>query len=236
LNIRPACLLKTSVFLALAALALTGCLPPRALPLRGALSSPHALPTSAATLAVGYHRIRFRWQLKESQFSAKGDGAARAAFPDSARFDFVASGPLGGSGVALLFDDTLVAPGGKGVRKYLPPTPFLWAALGRLAVPPASDTVVRVDGDTVRADIGRLSQDGELTGSGADSATIWRVAFAGGELASLARLSGGRVRGTVVRDLARGRIKYDDGGHRSLTLTQVRIEAVPAFDLSVWNP
>ena len=185
---------------------------------------------------MGYHWIRFRWQLKQSQFSAKGDGAARTAFPDSARFDFVASGPLGGSGVALLFDDTLVAPGGKGVRKYLPPTPFLWAALGRLAVPPASDTVVRVDGDTVRADIGHLPEGGELTSGGADSATIWRVAFAGGELASLARLNGGRVRGTVVRDMARGRIKYDDGGHRSLTLTQVRIEAVPAFDLSVWHP
>ncbi len=234
--IRPTCLPKTSVFIGLAAAALTGCLPPRALPLRGTPASARLLPTSAATLAVGYHRIRFRWQLQQSQFSAKGDGAARTAFPDSARFDFVASGPLGGSGVALLFDDTLVAPGGKGVHKYLPPTPFLWAALGRLAVPPASDTIVRVDGDTVRADIGHLPQNGELTSDGADSATIWRVAFAGGELASLARLSGGRVRGAVVRQMARGRIEYDDGGHWSLTLTEMRNEAVPAFDSSVWHP
>lgn len=228
-------LLKTSVFALAAASAVTGCLPPRALPLSGVAASPRELP-SAVTLPAGYHRIRFRWQLKTTQFSAKGDGAARTAFPDSARFDFVASGPLGGSGVALLFDDTLVAPGGKGVRKYLPPTPFLWAALGRLAVPPAPDTVVRVDGDTVRADIGRLPPSGELASDGADSATIWRVAFAGGELASLARLRGGRVRGTMVRDLARGRIKFDDGVQRSLTLTQVRSEAVPAFDSGVWHP
>jgi len=235
LTIRDGQLPKTSVCLLVVVSAMAGCLPPRALPLPGVAASPRALPTAAVTLPTGYHRIRFRWQLNASQFTAKGDGAARTAFPDSARLDFVTSGPFGGNGVALLFGDTLVAPGGKGVRKYLPPTPFLWAALGRLAVPPAPDTVVRVDGDTVRADIGHLP-GGEVEGHGADSATIWRVAFTGGELASLARLSGGRVRGTVVRDIVRGRIKYDDGGHRSLTLTQVRSEAVPAFDLSVWHP
>ena len=226
--------MKTFVLTLIGAVTATGCLPPRALPLRGVAASPRLLPTASAVLAAGYHRIRFHWQLRASQFSAKGDGAARTAYPDSARFDFVASGPFGGSGVALLFNDTLVAPGGKGVRKYLPATPFLWAALGRLAVPPAPDTVVRVDGDTVRADIGHLPPNGELASDVADSATVWRVAFAGGELASLARLSGGRVRGTMVRDTTKGRIRYDEG-HRSLTLTQVRSEAVPAFDPSVWQ-
>jgi hypothetical protein len=208
--------------------AVVGCLPPRVTPLRGLPAPTRVLPAATVSLPSGYHRIRFRWRLSDPRFSVGGDGAARTAFPDSARLDFVAGGPLGGGGHALLFDDTLVAPGSGGTRRYLPATPFLWATLGRLAVPTAPDTVVRVDGDTVRADIGAV-----LSGDG----TVWRAAFAGGELTSLARVSGGRVRETVVRDLERGRIVYNNAGaHRSLTLTQVRSEAVPVFDPSVWHP
>jgi hypothetical protein len=205
-----------------------GCLPPRAMPLRGVPAPTGALPLAAASLPLGYHRLRFHWRFSDSRFSASGDGAARVAYPDSARLDFVAGGPLGGSGRALLFDDTLVAPGSGGARRYLPATPLLWATLGRLAVPTARDTIVRVDGDTVRADIGpTLSGDG----------SVWRAAFAGGTLTSLARLSGGRVRETVKRDMERGRIQYGNGdAHRSLTLTQVRSEAVAAFDSSIWHP
>jgi hypothetical protein len=204
----------------------TACLPPRALPLPGVLTTTKGLPPHMAELPTGYHRIRFRWQYRSAQYSANGDGAARIAFPDTARLDFVVSGPLGGSGYALLFDDTLVAPGGKGMKRYLPPTPFVWATLGRLVVPAGRDTVVRVEGDTVRADIGPAEPD---------TGTVWRASFAGGELTGLARLSGGRVRGWVVRDVEKGRIRYDDGSHRSLTLTQVRSEAVPPFDPSVWH-
>jgi hypothetical protein len=223
---------KTFVWVLLGACLAAGCLPPRALPLTGVAASPRELPENMSQLTPGYHRVRFRWQVRTTQFSTKGDGAARVAFPDSARFDFVGSGPFGGSGLALLFADTLVAPGGKGLRRYLPATPFLWAALGRLAVPPASDTVVRVDGDTIRADIGYppLGGEGEV-----EAGTVWRVAFSGGQITSLARLSGGRVRGKVVRDVARGRIRYEDG-HGSLTLTQVRSEAVPPFASDVWHP
>jgi hypothetical protein len=204
----------------------TGCLPPRAVLLTGAPATVAALPPHIAELPSGYHRIRFRWQYRSAQYAANGDGAARIAFPDTARLDFVVSGPLGGSGYALLFDDTLVAPSGKGMKRYLPATPFVWATLGRLVVPAAPDTVVRIEGDTVRADIGPAEP-------GAD--TVWRASFAGGELTGLARLSGGRVRGWVVRDIAKGRIRYNDGSHRSLTLTQVRSEAVPPFDPSVWH-
>jgi hypothetical protein len=203
-----------------------GCLPPKALPLNGAPATTEVLPSHIAELPTGYHRIRFRWQYRSTQYAASGDGAARIAFPDTGRLDFVVSGPLGGSGYALLFDDTLVAPGGKRMKRYLPATPFLWAMLGRLAVPAAVDTVVRVEGDTVRADIGPVEPD---------TGTVWRASFAGGELTGLARLSGGRVRGWVGRDVERGRIRYDDGSHRSLTLTQVRSEAVPPFDPSVWH-
>jgi hypothetical protein len=218
---------QTAVCVALATCLLTGCLPPRALPLPGTPSTTQAIPRGVATLPPGYHRIRFRWKFRNTQYSTSGDGAARVAYPDSGRLDFVVGGPLGGSGFALLFDDTLVAPGGKGPRRYLPATPFLWATLGRLAVPPAADTVVRIDGDTVRADIGP-----EPPAVG----VVWRVSFAGGELTSLARLSGGRVRGRVDRDVERGRIRYTDGRGQSLTLTQVRSEEVPAFDPSVWHP
>lgn len=217
----------TGVWLLLAGGLVTGCLPPRALPLRGAPATTRDLPRAMDSLPAGYHRIRFRWRYRDPQYSTSGDGVARVAFPDSARLDFFVSGPLGGSGYALLFADTLVAPGGKRMRRYLPPTPFLWATLGRLAVPPAADTVVKVDGDTVRADIGP---------AGGQTGTVWRASFANGELTGLARLSGGRVHGWVVREMARGRVRYDDGSRRSLTLTQVRSEPVPAFDSSVWHP
>jgi hypothetical protein len=209
-----------TVALQLAVTALCGCLPPKALPLTGVLAPRTALPAGAHRLPVGYHRIRFRWHFRDPQYAVNGDGAARVAYPDSARLDFVV-------GHALLFGDTLVAPGGGGVRRYLPAIPLLWATLGRLAVPSAPDTIVRVQGDTVRADIGPTAPD----------STVWRVAFLGGELTSLARLSGGRIRETVARDVERGRVRYDNSGaHRSLTLTQVRSEAVPAFDSLVWHP
>ncbi len=211
----------------LACLGLAGCLPPRALPLRGIPASPALIPRAVAALPPGHVRIRFRWRVRDPQFSVGGDGAARTAAPDSARLDFVVGGALGGSGHALLFDDTLVAPGSGGVRRYLPATPLLWASLGRLAVPAAADTVVRLQGDTVRADIGA---PGVLHG------VVWRIAIAGGQLTSLSRLQGGRVRETVVRELDRGRIRYDNpGAHRSLTLTQIRSEPVPEFDPAIWR-
>jgi hypothetical protein len=217
--------LTGSVILAAGA---AGCLPPRALPLSGSPAPTRALPTAAATVAPGHHRVRFRWRYRDPRFSASGDGAARVAYPDSARLDFIVGGPLGGSGRALLFGDTLVAPDGGGVHRYLPATPLVWATLGRLAVPAAADTIVRVDGDTVRADIGSPT-----VGEG----TVWRVAFIGGELTGLARLNGGRVRETVERSVERGRIQYENAGaRRSLTLTQVRSEEVSAFDSSVWHP
>jgi hypothetical protein len=220
---------RRSVAAVLVGLLATACLPPRVLPLHGTPAPTGVLPSMAARLPSGSHRLQFRWRYRDTQFTAGGDGAARTTSPDSARLDFVVGGPLGGGGRALLFGDMLVAPGGGGVHRYLPATPLIWATLGRLAVPAASDTAVRVDGDTVRADIGSAPEGG--------GGTVWRVEFAGGELTSLARLSGGRVRETVVRDMAHGRIRYENpGSRRSLTLTQVRSESVPAFDSSVWHP
>lgn len=215
----------TSGILLIAALS-TGCLPPRAGPLLGV---PSPMPLPMTVLPPGYQRVRFHWRYRDLDGSASGDGAARIAPPDSARLDFLLSGPIGGGGYALLLGDTLVAPGNGGARRYLPATPLLWATLGRLAVPAAADTVIRVDGDTLRADIGGTS------GVGKDAST-WRVAFVDGQMVSLARLSGGRVHEVVTRDLQHARVHYENtGARRSLTLTQVRSEAVAEFDPDVWR-
>jgi len=205
----------------------TACVPPRAGPLPG-VPSPVHLPSTA--LPAGHQRIRFHWRYRDTDGSASGDGAARIAPPDSARLDFVLSGPIGGGGFALLFGDSLVTPAKGGARRYLPATPMLWGTLGRLAVPATADTTVRVDGDTLWADIGEI-------GGVAQGDTTWRVAFQGGQLVSLARLNGGRVREVLTRDLGQGRIHYENtGARRSLTLTKVRSEAVSEFDPDVWRP
>jgi hypothetical protein len=49
----------------------------------------------------------------------------------------------------------LRTPNAELARRYIPPTPMMWASLGRLAIPALRDTVVRLDGDLLRADVGR---------------------------------------------------------------------------------
>ena len=96
-------------------------------------------------------------------------------------------------------------------------------------MPAGADTVVRVDGDTIRADIGDTSG---VAGGGA----TWRVTFTAGQMTSLAKLSGGRVRERVTRDLRQARVQYENmDARRSLTLTQVRSDTVPEFDPDVWQ-
>ena len=98
----------------------------------------------------------------------------------------------------------------------------MWAALGRLAVPPAADTTARVDGDTLRADIGRVDP--------------WRVTFVGGRLVRLERIVGTRIQEWVDR-ASPDTIRYrHEGARRSLTLTILRTQTVPAFDASIWPP
>lgn len=152
---------------------------------------------------------------------ARGEGVARVASPDSARLDFFVD-PGVGAGYALLVGDRLDAPGIALVRRYLPPPPLLWATLGRLHVGPARDTVVRVDGDTIRADIG--------------AEPIWRAAFAGGRLVRLERIEGGRVVERVVRGTDDG-VQYEQlSARRSLSLSVTRRSEVPPFDASIWRP
>ena len=144
------------------------------------------------------------------------------AAPDSARLDLFVSGVFGGSGVAFLIGDSVFAPGGALVRRFIPPPPLMWAALGRLAVPPAADTTVRVDGDTLRADIGRVDR--------------WRATFVGQQLVRLERIADGRIQEWVTRS-APDTIRYrHEGASRTLGITITRTETVPAFDASIWPP
>jgi hypothetical protein len=152
--------------------------------------------------------------------TARGDGVARIAYPDSIRLDFFLGGGYG-SGVAVLIGDSLTVPGPDMARRLVPPRALLWAALGQLVLPAERDTVVRVDGSTLRADIG--------------SPVHWRVTFNGDSLARLERVDGGRLREWVERGSDQ-RIQYrHESSGRRLFLVIQRSDAVTPFDSSIWR-
>jgi hypothetical protein len=166
--------------------------------------------------------VNFRWEFVERDVAARGEGVARIAPPDSARVDFFLDGGYGG-GWAVLIGDQLKTPGGAGfVRRYVPPPALMWAALGRLAVPAAADTVARQDGSLLRADIG--------------TDPVWRVTFDGERLAAVERIDGGRVVERVSR-VANGTATYrNDNARRSLVLRVTGVQGVPEFDETIWRP
>jgi hypothetical protein len=192
---------------------------PRAAPLAGAPTPTVRFPDTR--LPSGARRIVFGWEYKDQDgFSARGEGLARIAAPDSARMDFFLTGGFGG-GWAILVGDRLSSPGPDVVRRLIPPPPLLWATLGRLAVPAARDTTARTAGDTLRADIGE--------------GTRWRVTFVGPRLTRLERVDGGRIVEWVSRDGAT--LHYENAAaHRSLTLRVERTEEVSGFDATIWRP
>ena len=192
---------------------------PRARPLSGT-PVPARLP--AAQLSPERQRLDFRWEFVDGDLSARGDGVARLAAPDSARVDFFLDGGLGG-GWAVLIGDRLSTPNGAGaIKRYLPPPALLWAALGRLAVPAGADTVARRDGDLLRADIG--------------PDPLWRVTFAGERLAGVERIERGRIAERVER-ASDGSASYrNDAAHRSLVLRVTRSQGGMAFDENIWRP
>ena len=157
---------RFSQLIAISALAGFACAP-RAGRLAGT-PAPARLP--GTELPRGNQRIVFRWDYVDQALAAKGEGVARISSPDSVRLDFFLDGGLGG-GYAIVIGDSISTPGGDQVRRYLPPVALLWASLGKLAVPPVPDTVAKVDGGTLRADIGH------------DPA--WRVTFTGDRLTRL---------------------------------------------------
>jgi hypothetical protein len=190
---------------------------PKAPPMIGTIA-PAGIP--ATRLPPVHRTIVFLWNYADPDFRAKGDGAARVAPPDSVRLDLFVGGGYG-SGSAVLVGDRLVARGDGRIRSYLPPVPFLWAALGRLAVPPASDTAARVDGDTLRVEIG--------------SDPAWRATFAADELRRIELIEGGRIQQWVTRDSA-GHVHYEhERARRTLDLIVTRVDTVPAFDAAIWR-
>jgi hypothetical protein len=169
----------------------------------------------------------FRWAYSERVFSARGDGAARVAAPDSARLDFFEANGTG-LGYAIILGDSIYTPGGDEARRYLPPIPLLWAAFGTLRLVGA-DTILRVDGDTLRADI--VSD----TSSAASRTSFWRVAFKDRTLVRLERISKSRLVEFVERaDTAQVRYRHNPA-RRSLGLTIRQTARGTPFDPSIWQ-
>jgi hypothetical protein len=96
----------------------------------------------------------------------------------------------------------------------------MWAALGRLAIPPLPDTVVRIDGDLLRADVGRPVR--------------WRVTIRGDTLVALEHILDGKITESIARG-ADGVLTYRaPGARRRLDLTILRDEP-GSFDASIWS-
>jgi hypothetical protein len=203
---------------ALVLLAGGACAPPRLAPLSGVPVPVQQLPKGS--LPYGYRKVVFRWELRDGDVTARGDGVARIASPDSVRLDFFLGGGFG-SGAAVLIGDSLHVPGPDMARRLVPPRALLWAALGRLDLPAERDTVVRVDAGVLRADIG--------------SPVHWRATFRGDTLTRLERVEGGRLQEWVER-AADQTVQYrNEADRRTLSLVIQRSDAVPPFDPSIWH-
>jgi hypothetical protein len=173
-----------------------------------------------AHVARGHWQMNFRWELDDPDLSGSGEGVARIASPDSVRLDFFLAGGLAG-GAAVIIGDSLRLPGTEFVRRMVPPPALLWAALGRSALPATADTVVRVEGALLRADLGRPTE--------------WRVTFRNDSLVHVDRISGGRVVEWVDRaDLTRVRYR-NESTRRTLTLALKAPERVMEFDAQIWT-
>lgn len=206
----------TLAFVAVGSLA--ACAPPRIAALPGAAAPSRRLPSPPPP--TGHRRVVFDWELKDQDLTAKGEGVARIAYPDSIRLDFFLGGAYGG-GAAILIGDSLAVPGNDMARRLIPPRTLLWAALGQLVLPAERDTVVRVDGPTLRADVG--------------SPVHWRVTFQDDSLTRLERIDGGRLREWVERGPDK-RVQYrHESSGRMLTLVLQRLDTVNAFDSSIWR-
>ena len=194
------------------------CARPRIETLPGAAAPSRRLPPSP--VLTGHRKIVFQWELKDQDMTARGDGVARIAYPDSVRLDFFLGGSYAG-GAAVLIGDSLQVPGPDVIRRLVPPRALLWATLGRLDVPAERDTVVRVDGPIVRADIG--------------TPVHWRVSYRADSLSRLERVNGGRIHEWVERGLDQ-HIQYrHESSGRTLSLVIQRSDAVSAFDPSIWH-
>lgn len=218
---RSALTLRAITFGAIACAAVVGAAAcaPRIQPMPGVAPATIALPP--LTVAPTPQRVTFRWELNDGDMVARGDGVARIAPPDSVRVDLFLGGGFGRAAAAILIGDSVrVPPGGESEAGLLPPPPLMWAAFGRLAVPALPDTVVRVSGDTIRAELGHPAR--------------WRLVAASDQLLRLERISGDRIVEWVQRSPGR-EVRYELSGRRSLVLHVDAQQPSAPFDASVWH-
>jgi hypothetical protein len=174
----------------------------------------------AYSLPATPQKLTFKWELNDNSIVARGDGVARLGPPDHARVDLFLGGGFGAAASAILVGDSLYVPPGANGRDLVPSAPLLWAALGRLALPPVRDTIIRVSGDTLRASLGSPVQ--------------WRITSIGGQLTRVERVAGDRIAEWVDRDPGK-RVRYELSGRRSLVLDIDTQQPVAQFDASVWR-
>ena len=190
-------------------------------PLAGPLTGvPVAAGVPDTRLPPGYRRIIFGWEYKERMGSARGEGVARIASPDSMRIDLFLENQ-NSVGFVILIGDSLTALAQDEARRSLPPAPLLWATLGVVRVT-AADTVARQDGDTLRVEIGR--------------GPTWRMAFGRRALGRMERISGGRVEEAVERSDSTRVVYRQPAAGRSLVLTIRRVLPETGFDAAIWRP
>ena len=210
--------LKLSLIACLSAALLgTGCAPrihvlPGVEPVNATLP-PFALPPTP-------EKMTFKWELNDNSIVARGDGVARLGPPDHARVDLFLAGGFGAAAAAVLVGDSLIVPPGANGLDMVPPAPLLWAALGRLALPPVPDTTIRVSSDTLRASLGKPVQ--------------WRITSVNGQLTRVERVAGDRIVEWVDR-IPGKRVTYQLSGRRSLVLDIEIQQPVAPFDASIWR-
>ncbi len=186
-------------------------------PLPGEIAPAASLPHIA--LRAGYRHLVFNWDYEDTDLTGRGEGSARIAPPDSARVDLFLGGGMGGA--AALVGDTLRTPGIDLIKRYLPPPAMLWAGLGRLTIPALPDTIVRSEGDVIRADIGRP--------------VAWRVTVRNGALIRLDRINDGRIVEWVTRD-STGSLEYQvPSARRRLTIKVTQTRQVGGFDKAIFS-
>jgi hypothetical protein len=120
----------------------------------------------------------------------------------------------------ILVGDSIFSPAQDEAARYIPPVTLLWATLGRLTAT-GPDTLVALDGDTLRADIGRDP--------------VWRAVFAGDRLVRVERLGSNHTLEWVSRGDS-ARVVYRQTQHgRTLNLTITRRLEESAFDEAIWR-
>jgi hypothetical protein len=194
-----------------------GCRAPRA-GMLGGVPTPRALPRTA--LPPGHHRVVFRWEYRERVFSGRGQGVARIAAPDSARLDFFLDNGAA-AGFVIVIGDSLRTPNGAPVPRYIPPVPMLWAAMGKVTFT-AKDTIVHLEGDTLRAEIG--------------SDPIWRLAFLADAPVRIERIVGGRIEDLVERTDSTRVVYRQPRAGRTLQLNVTARHKEAPFNEAIWRP